>query len=210
MAHSIRTRIAVLTLLPFLMGVSLTRCEWEGPSDHFVSLDKNDSGDLSLNEWMEYYGGDEHNHSWSFCYGNRFEHADCDNNRALTWSEYHKNWFRRENCDGQDIWRGLFTGPYSRRPVQMVNGDWDLVKIEKSDMTTYCREITRSAMRHYSEEVSEKIILVAEQNIDRFDFEEGTFHFDCIPYKKVKSLYRSKNGRTDLALHASSTIFVDE
>ena len=184
--HSIPTRIAILALLPVLMGV---RCEWQGPTDHFYSLDKNGNGDVSLNEWMEYYGSEKHDHSWTFCYGNRFEPADCDNNQSLTWGEYHKNWFGRQDCNNQTIFGNLFTNPILKRPVQKETGDWSLVKVNKSDMTAYCRNATQVAVRGWSQDDFKKVVLAAEKDIDRIALEEGTFRLDCVPYQKSLNYY---------------------
>ena len=89
-------RIGLLVIMPILAGVSLPHCEWQGPSRFFIALDSDGNDEVSLDEWMDYYG--EHSHPWIQCSGKDFGPADCDESSSLSWSEYHAYRFRYEWC----------------------------------------------------------------------------------------------------------------
>ena len=71
------------------------------PSSHFRHLDLNVDGQVTLQEWMAYYG--PHNHPWSECSGRDFQPADCDGDLRLSWWEYMSARFMKRYC-GSSRW----------------------------------------------------------------------------------------------------------
>lgn len=53
-------RFGMFLSLPLILGIGPPRCEWQGPSDHFSNLDRDQNQELSLDEWMAYYGSHTH------------------------------------------------------------------------------------------------------------------------------------------------------
>jgi len=78
---NLKYRLSILAIVPLLMGVAPTRCEFQGPTRHYMGLDTNSNKVISLKEWMVYYG--PHEHDWSKCWGNDFISADCNSDRQL-------------------------------------------------------------------------------------------------------------------------------
>jgi hypothetical protein len=88
--------LILVGVAPLLLGVGLPSCEWGPKSSHFQSLDSDSDDQLSLNEWMAYYG--PHSHDWERCAGKDFEPADCDGDMHLSWFEYYRYRFRGIYC----------------------------------------------------------------------------------------------------------------
>lgn len=167
------------------MGVSLQRCEWLGPSEHFTSLDQDGNGELNINEWMAYYGNEEHDHTWNSCYGSDFEPADCDFNQSLTWHEYAQMKFGRKACDNQASYGNLFTKQIVRRPVQLADtGEWKLVPITKTYVVDYCRNITRMSVRPWNEKDFDNVLAAAEKRANGVAVREGYQRFTCTDYQE--------------------------
>ena len=179
------TKIVILILLPFVMGVSLQRCEWQGPSEHFTSLDRDGNGELSLNEWMAYYGSAEHDHAWNSCYGSDFEPADCDFNQSLTWHEYAQMKFGRKACDDQASYGNLFTEQIVRRPIQQADtGEWNLVPITKIYAADYCRYLTRMSVRPWKENDFDDVLESAEKRTTGVVVREVYNRVNCAIYQE--------------------------
>lgn len=109
--------------LPLLIGVSMPRCESDGPSSWFKHIDKDFNGELSLNEWMHIYGTPHtyeiHKYKWQVCRGNHFELADCDRNNSLTWHEYYEFKF-----NGQQSCTNKSRKDVTRPVLNKETGDW--------------------------------------------------------------------------------------
>ena len=130
-------KIAVVLLLPLTLGA---RCEWQGPSDHFIFLDQDQSSEISLDEWMVYYGTKHQQHAWYLCDGNDFEPADCDHNGELNWHEYYKYRFKHKSCDNLTNNDNIFHTRITNRPIQNADSrKWILVPVTNLDVANYCK-----------------------------------------------------------------------
>lgn len=69
-----------------------------GHSDFYRSLDTDFDDKLSYREWMKYYSLPMHKHPIERCMRVDFYLADCDQDDALTWREYHDFRFRNKRC----------------------------------------------------------------------------------------------------------------
>ena len=91
--------IAVLIILPFIIGPAATGgCSWR-KSDFFVMLDKDHNEKLSFPEWHRYYGS--HTHDLYACSRSDFYLADCDSDKQLTWREYYDFRFANKGICGE-------------------------------------------------------------------------------------------------------------
>ena len=77
------------------------------------SLDLNMDDYVTLEEWMAYYGPQEH--PWSEFPGRDFQPADCDGDLRLSWSEYRSARFGQRYCGNR---RPPFSEWSFKRPVR--------------------------------------------------------------------------------------------
>jgi hypothetical protein len=88
--------VAFIYLLCAAPGCQPIQFQWQGPSTAFKVLDLNGDGIVTRPEWEAKYGTLVSRANASVL---QFEHADCERDGRLTWSEYFQARFKGRTCD---------------------------------------------------------------------------------------------------------------